>query len=144
MTLSPRLVLASASPRRRELLAEIGEPFEVRPADADERPLAGEKPEAMVIRLALAKARAAARAGEIALGADTVVALGDEIFGKPADADEAAAMLARLGYEEESEAQAALARMLDPESAEDPDADRRSTDEREVHSFLQQLGERIR
>ena len=68
----------------------------------------------------------------------------EEFRGNPLVHDEAAAMLARLGYEEESEAQAALARMLDPESAEDPDADRRSTDEREVHSFLQQLGERIR
>lgn len=96
MTRGQRLVLASASPRRRELLAELGETFEVRPADADERPLPGEKPEAMVIRLALAKARAAAGEGEVALGADTVVALGDEIFGKPADAAEASAMLARL------------------------------------------------
>jgi septum formation protein len=92
----PRLVLASASPRRRELLAELVEAFEVRPAEADERPLPGEKPEAMVIRLALAKARAIAGDGELTLGADTVVALGDEIFGKPADAAEASAMLARL------------------------------------------------
>jgi len=96
VTRRTRLVLASASPRRRELLAELGEPFEIRPADADERPLPGEKPEAMVIRLALAKARAAAGEGEVALGADTVVALGDEIFGKPASADEASAMLGRL------------------------------------------------
>jgi len=96
LTQAPKLILASASPRRRELLAELGVPFEVRPADADERPLPGEKPEAMVIRLALAKARAAAGEGEIALGADTVVALGDEIFGKPSGAAEAAAMLERL------------------------------------------------
>ncbi len=92
----PRLVLASASPRRRELLATLGLVFEVRPSDLDETPRPGEAPEALAIRLALAKARAVARAGELVLGADTVVALGDEPLGKPADAAEARAMLTRL------------------------------------------------
>lgn len=90
------LVLASASPRRRELLAQLGRPYEVRPVDADERPLAGERPEAMVLRLALIKARAAARDGEVTVGADTVVALGDEILGKPSGPAEARSMLRRL------------------------------------------------
>lgn len=92
-----RLVLASASPRRRELLATIGLVPEIRPADLDEQPLAGETPRAHAARLARAKAAATQRApGEVVLAADTVVALGDEIFGKPADLEEARAMLARL------------------------------------------------
>lgn len=92
----PRLVLASASPRRRELLAGLGLELEVRPAAVDETPLPGESPEALVERLALAKARAAARAGEVALGADTIVVLGDEILGKPPGPREAKEMLRRL------------------------------------------------
>lgn len=91
-----RLVLASSSPRRRELLATLGVEFEVRPADADETPREGEAPEPLVLRLALAKARAAARPGELVLGADTIVALDGEPLGKPADAAAARAMLARL------------------------------------------------
>jgi septum formation protein len=91
-----RLVLASSSPRRRELLATLGVEFEVRPADADETPREGEAPEPLVLRLALAKARAAARPGEIVLGADTIVALDGEPLGKPADDAAARAMLARL------------------------------------------------
>jgi len=93
---APRLVLASASPRRRELLATLGVVFEVRPSDVDETPRPGEPAEALAIRLALAKARAVAGEGELVLGADTVVALGDEPLGKPEDAAAARAMLARL------------------------------------------------
>jgi septum formation protein len=96
MTGAPRLVLASASPRRRELLASLGVVFEVRPVAADETPRPGEWPEALALRLALAKARAAADDGDLALGADTVVAVDDEPLGKPADAAEARIMLARL------------------------------------------------
>jgi septum formation protein len=91
-----KLVLASASPRRKELLAAAGLDFEVRPADVDEAPLNGESPEAYVARLAEEKARAVWRAGEIALGADTTVVIDGEILAKPADAAEAEAMLARL------------------------------------------------
>jgi septum formation protein len=96
VTSAARLVLASASPRRRELLARLGFAFEVRPTDVEETPFALEGPEAMVLRLALAKARAAARPGEIVLGADTVVAAGGEILGKPRDDEEAREMLHRL------------------------------------------------
>lgn len=92
----PRLVLASASPRRRELLARLGVDFEVRPVDADETPLPGEAPEPLVRRLALAKARAAARPGELALGADTVVAIENQLLGKPADEADARRMLRAL------------------------------------------------
>jgi septum formation protein len=89
-------VLASASPRRRELLSRLGLEFEVRAVDTDETPRPGETPEALVLRLALAKARAAARPGELALGADTVVAADGALLGKPADDEDARRMLAAL------------------------------------------------
>jgi len=92
----PYLVLASASPRRRDLLGRLGLDFEVRPTGTDETPLPDEAPEAHVLRLAAAKARAAARPGELVLGADTIVVVDGEILGKPGDDDEAGAMLRRL------------------------------------------------
>jgi septum formation protein len=93
-----KLLLASASPRRAQLLRAAGVAFDVEPADVDETPLAGESPEAYVQRLALAKAQAmaAARPGRLVLGADTTVAVDGEILGKAGDDTEAAAMLARL------------------------------------------------
>lgn len=90
------LVLASASPRRRELLAGLGLEFEVRPADIDERPLAGEPPEAYVRRLSIEKAASVAAADEIVVAADTTVAVADRILEKPADAADAARMLRLL------------------------------------------------
>lgn len=96
MSRNLRLILASSSPRRRELLATLGVDFEVRPTDTDETARPGEGPEALVLRLALAKARAAAGADELALGADTVVAVDGDPLGKPTDAAAARAMLARL------------------------------------------------
>ncbi len=68
----------------------------VRPTDVDETPRPGEAPATLVRRLAVAKARADARAGELRLAADTVVALDDAIFGKPTDADDARRMLRAL------------------------------------------------
>jgi septum formation protein len=68
----------------------------VRPADVDESPRPGELPRDLVLRLALAKARAVCRPGEMALGADTIVALDDEPLGKPADVAEATRMLSGL------------------------------------------------
>ena len=93
-----RLVLASASPRRRELLGRLGLEFEVRPAAVDETPRLGEDPEALALRLARAKALASAagRSGERVLGADTVVARDASILGKPANATEAEQMLETL------------------------------------------------
>jgi len=79
--------LASGSPRRRELLALLGAPFVVLPADVDET--AAPRP-------ALAKAVAVARPGEVTLAADTMIELDGERIGKPRDADDAVAMLARL------------------------------------------------
>jgi septum formation protein len=94
-----RLVLASASPRRAELLTAAAFDFDIRPADLDERLLAGESPAAHVLRLASAKSafvHDATIADQMTLGADTVVVVDGIIFGKPADRAEAAAMLRRL------------------------------------------------
>ena len=92
-----RLCLASASPRRRALLALLVQDFEVRPAAVDETPRPGELPANLAVRLARAKAAAGrAAVGGRALGGDTVVALGDRIFGKPADAAAAREMLTLL------------------------------------------------
>ncbi len=96
----PSLVLASGSPRRRELLAGLGLAFTVRPVDLDETPLPGEEPGATVRRLAEAKAAAGARPGELALGADTLVVLDEAVLGKPRDAEEAVEMLLRIAGRE--------------------------------------------
>ena len=92
------LVLASASPRRAELLRAAGIPFEVVAADVDERQHAGEDAESYVRRLAGAKAVRVASAypGRAVLGADTTVVVDGEVLGKPRDAAEAASMLRRL------------------------------------------------
>lgn len=91
------LVLASRSPRRQEILRQAGIAFTVRAAEVDETPLAGEKPDEYVRRLAEAKALAAPRqAGETVLGADTTVVIDDEILGKPADDGDARRMLRLL------------------------------------------------
>jgi septum formation protein len=90
------LILASASPRRRELLERVGVPLEVRAADVDETPLAGEAPAAYVARVALAKAKAIDARGRFVLAADTTVTIDGAILGKAETDDEAAAMLRRL------------------------------------------------
>jgi septum formation protein len=106
------LVLASASPRRRELLAQAGFAFTVHPAHIPEDPLAGEDPIAYVTRLAREKAEVVFRSlsaednakqetapkpgALVVLGADTTVTLDNEILGKPEDAADAARMLRRL------------------------------------------------
>ena len=105
------IVLASSSPRRRELLGLSGLAFEVRPAAADETPYPDERPEAYAQRMSRTKAAlvaaAESRPGTVVIGADTIVVLDDQpgpgdsasrenILGKPRDAGEAAAMLRRL------------------------------------------------
>ncbi|MCL4189297.1 MAG: septum formation protein Maf [Rhodobacteraceae bacterium] len=88
------MILASASPRRLTLLAQIGIiPDAVRPAEVDEAPRGDEPPRAYALRVARAKAAAAADPGAVVLAADTAVAVGRRILGKPADAAEAAAFL---------------------------------------------------
>jgi septum formation protein len=103
-----KLVLASSSPRRRELLAGLGVEYTIHKPEVDETPRAGEPPLAYVARLALAKAQAVAAQMEssgLVLAADTIVVLAadtigvdvqGEILGKPKDADEARAMLRAL------------------------------------------------
>jgi septum formation protein len=86
------LVLASASPQRRAILTQVGIPFDVRPADVEEE-TAGEP---AAVAEANARRKALAVAGELVLGADTVVALDGEILGKPADARQAREYLERL------------------------------------------------
>jgi septum formation protein len=89
-------VLASASPRRRELLERLGLEFDVVPADIDESVRPGEDAIGYVERLAHDKAAAVGRTGDVVIAADTTVELDGEIFGKPIDADDARRMLARL------------------------------------------------
>jgi len=97
------LILASRSPRRRQLLGLLGFKFAVRPAAIPEAPLPGEAPARLAIRLAREKALAVAlslspreRSRAVVLGADTVVALDGELFGKPRSAAEARRMIAKL------------------------------------------------
>jgi septum formation protein len=98
MPLALPLVLASASPRRAELLRLAGYTFTAAQADLDETPLPGEAADAYVRRLAEGKAAAIAarHPGAVVLGADTTVVVDGDILGKPADAADAAAMLSRL------------------------------------------------
>lgn len=96
-TSSPMLCLASASPRRRDLLASIGVTVSVIPSDVDETPKPGESAAAYVKRLAVAKALAAAPKTLLpALGSDTAVVVDGTILGKPVNADDAVAMLRQL------------------------------------------------
>lgn len=94
-----RLILASASPRRRELLEQLGVDYLCDPAAIDETPLAGEKPGDYVRRMAREKVSAVAArhpASRRVLAADTTVVLGDDVLGKPRDHFDGLAMLARL------------------------------------------------
>ena len=95
---APRLILGSGSPRRLELLAQLGlAPHAVRPPDIDEAPLPRETPRAYCERIAGAKlASVEAEAGDVVLCADTTVGVGRRILGKPADADEARRFLGLL------------------------------------------------
>lgn len=96
--MKPPLVLASSSPRRRELLARLGVAFEVSPADIDEAPAVAEAPEALARRLSFAKAAAVAahHPQALVIAADTVVTLAGALLGKPADEAENRAFLEHL------------------------------------------------
>src|SRR5687768_18163208 len=97
-----RLILASASPRRAELLTSAGYEFDVDPAHVDETPRAGEAPDAYARRIAREKALAVAarHPSRVVLGADTIVVVDREIFGKPVDRADAARMLRALSGRE--------------------------------------------
>ena len=94
------LVLASSSPRRRQLLLSIGVDFTIRVPDVDEARLAGEAAEAYVRRLSAAKAAAIEAERSLVLAADTIVVLEGDVLGKPDSDDEARRMLARLAGRE--------------------------------------------
>jgi len=96
------IILASASPRRRDLLAELRVPFIVSPSEVDETPRRGELPADLVRRLARSKAMRtfAFQRASIVLAADTVVALEDVVFGKPVDREDGRSMLQRLAGRE--------------------------------------------
>lgn len=95
--MSKPLILASASPRRAELLRQIGIPFEVFVPNVDESRRRGESANDYVRRLAQSKAAAGLRPGRLALGADTAVILDDVVLGKPRDESDGVAMLKALG-----------------------------------------------
>lgn len=93
-------MLASGSPRRAELLRQIGIPFEVVVPDVDESVLAGEKPEVYVQRMAASKASVCVQKGRVTLAADTVVVLGQRILGKPSSPEAGIEMLLLLSGRE--------------------------------------------
>jgi septum formation protein len=94
----PRIILASASPRRAELLSQIGVKFELVPSQIEERPHPDEAPPDYITRIARAKVIAVARQQEsgLVIGADTVVVLDGRLLGKPVDDTEARSMLKQL------------------------------------------------
>lgn len=92
----PRVILASQSPRRRELLGLIGIDHEVLPADIDESYLAGETPREHAERLARGKASAVHQDDAVTIGSDTIVVVDGDVLGKPQNREHAHAMLRRL------------------------------------------------
>jgi septum formation protein len=137
---TPRVVLASASPRRRELLRLIGIPHEIMPADIDETFLEGEEPRAHALRLAREKAATIAQRapGTAVIGSDTIVVVDGEVLGKPGDEDEAATMLRRLSGRSHVVI-TAVAVIWDgrvASSAEEVDVTFRALDEREIWSYI--------
>ena len=94
--MNPRVILASASPRRRELLTLVGITHEVLPADIDESYLPGEKPHAHAERLARGKAGAIDVSDAVTIGSDTIVVVDGDVLGKPRDRAHAAEMLRRF------------------------------------------------
>lgn len=119
-----RLVLASASPRRRELLRGLGLFFSVRPADIDETPGESEAPAQYVRRLAVEKAEARAATGTVVIAADTVVVIDSQILGKPNDRAHAAATLCALA-DRTHEVYTGVAVLAEPGDTEPHGAERR-------------------
>jgi septum formation protein len=141
-TQHPLLVLASNSPRRRQLLALADWMFSVVVADVDENQLPNESPTAYVLRLAETKARAiTAHNNQIILAADTTVVDGDDILGKPQDNAEAFAMLTRLrGRTHQVYTGVALLRRSDGlllKSLSVTDVPMRNYSDDEIHAYIQ-------
>ncbi len=112
-----RLVLASGSPRRRELLRGLGLVFSVCPADIDETPIQAEEPAQYVKRLATEKAEALAAAGTTVIAADTVVVIDSQILGKPNDRAHAVETLSALANRTH-EVYTGVAVVAEPDNAE--------------------------
>ena len=98
--MAPRLILASRSPRRAELLARLGLDYTVRIPEIDESVMPGEAPAEAARRLANLKASAALEEGALSIGCDTLVVHHEQILGKPIDEDEAVEMVCRLKGDE--------------------------------------------
>lgn len=135
-----RVILASASPRRRQLLLLVGIDHEVRPADVDESLLPGETPVAHAERLARAKAHAVAERepGAVVIAADTIVVVDGEVLGKPLDARGARTMLRRLSGRTHTVLTAiAVARASRTESAvESVDVTFRPLSDEEIDAYI--------
>ena len=141
VTDKPRLILASNSPRRRQLLALTGLPFMISAANVDESQFANETPADYVLRLAETKARAIqADVDQIVLASDTTVVDGSDILGKPADDAEAIAMLRRLrGHTHQVYTGIALLRKSDELLLKDlcvTDVPMREYSEEEIRSYV--------
>ena len=141
MTVAPELILASQSPRRRELLSLIGLAHEVRPADIDESYLAGETPEAHCERLARGKAaalRGKVGADAVVVGSDTIVVVDGAILGKPENPTDAARMLRLLSGRSHTVLTAvAIARGARLESAvERVEVSFRAIDDAEITAYI--------
>jgi septum formation protein len=141
VTEKPRLILASNSPRRRQLVALTGLPFVVKVADVDESRLSNENPAEYVLRLAETKARAIqADRDQIVLAADTTVVDGSDILGKPQDDAEAFAMLTRLrGHTHQVYTGIALLRQSDGLLLKDicvTDVPMRDYSDEEIHAYV--------
>lgn len=137
---SERVILASASPRRRELLTLVGIAHEVEPADIDESLLPGEEPAAHAERLARTKAHTIAgrRADAVVIAADTIVVVDGDVLGKPRDGAAAHAMLRRLSGRTHTVLTAiAVARAARTESAvESVDVTFRALTDQEIASYI--------
>jgi len=141
VTEKPTLILASNSPRRRQLLALAGWTFNVSAADVDESQLPNESPADYVLRLAEKKARAVkADADQIILAADTAVVDGPDILGKPKDNADAVAMLTRLrGHTHQVYSGIALLRLSDGLMLKDlciTDVPMRDYTDDEIHAYV--------
>ena len=143
MSVKPLLMLASNSPRRRQLLGMGGWTFTVQVADVDESPLTGESPGDYVLRLAETKARASAEhagEGQVVLAADTAVVDAGDILGKPRDESDAVDMLKRLrGHSHQVYTGVALLRMRDSKfqtALTITDVPMRAYTDAEIHAYV--------
>lgn len=142
VTDKPSLVLASNSPRRRQLLALAGRPFHVDAADVDESRKPGEPPAEYVLRLAETKARAIiGDPDQVVLAADTAVVDEEDVLGKPGDEDEALRMLGRLrGRTHQVYTGVAMLRLRDGHLLKDvciTDVSMRHYSDAEIHAYVQ-------